>query len=44
MNPDLGNNIKKEAKTVSKKDIKPKEKKVRKEITITSDEVDVKYS
>jgi len=40
MNPELGEEPKKEEKTISK----PKVSKQKKEITITSDEVDINYS
>jgi len=42
MNPELGKESKMEEKTISKKETRLKENK--KEITITSDDVDVKYS
>jgi len=42
MNPELGKEIKTEERTISKKGTKLKENK--KEITITSDDVDINYS
>ena len=41
MNPELGEEPKTQEKTISKKETKTKEKK---EITITSDDVDINYS
>ena len=44
MNPELGTKPKTKEKTISQKETKPAKKEDKKEITITSDDVDVNYS